>query len=98
MIEITNYHLDTLRLVANRLAKLANAHRDNRYSFCVELSSRPCTITATAFEWSDNNHEAAIIRAEQADWFFDRDPDDAEQNRRQFLATILEWEEKYGLE
>lgn len=97
MIEITKYHLDTLRNVSQRLTNLANLLPDNRISFSVELSSRPYGIRATAYEWSDTEPTADIVESEWAEWYFDRDPEYAEQKRLEFLSKVSEWEVKYGL-
>jgi hypothetical protein len=35
---------------------------------------------------------------EHIEWYFERDPEEAEQNRIKFLAKVSEWEAKYGVE
>lgn len=97
MIKITSYHLDVLANVTQRLADLANSLPDNSISFSVELTNRPYSIVACVYEWSDLEPNTEIKTLDTAEWFFERHPEEAEQNRLYFLTKIAEWEVKYGL-
>lgn len=97
MIKLTKYHLDTLREVSNRIAILANSLSDNLISFSVSLSTRPYSITVFVYEWSDDAPNAPIVESDAFNWYFDRDPEEAEQKRLELLSKVSEWEEKYGL-
>lgn len=97
MIKLGEYHLDTLREVTERLTNLANSLPDNRISFSVELSTRPYGIMATAYEWTSLTPASDIEYMDRAEWFFERDPEEAEQKRLELLDKVSEWEEKYGI-
>lgn len=97
MIKLGEYHLDTLHEVSERLTNLANSLPDNRISFSVEFSSRPYGIMATAYEWTSLKPSANIRICDRAEWFFERDPEEAEQKRLELLDKVSEWEEKYGI-
>ena len=97
MIKLGEYHLDTLREVTERLTNLANSLPDNRISFSVELSTRPYGIMATAYEWRGLIVGSGIEHMDRVEWFFDRDPEEAEQKRLELLDKVSEWEEKYGI-
>lgn len=97
MIEITRDHLDVLANVTHRLTVLANSLLDNHISFSVEFTNRPYAIAACLYEWSGLEPNSEIKVFDTAEWFFDRHPEEAEQNRLYFLTKIAEWEVKYGL-
>lgn len=97
MIEITRDHLDVLANVTHRLTVLANSLPDNRISFSIEFTNRPYAISASVYEWSSLDPNSEIKVFDTAEWFFDRNPEEAEQNRLYFLTKIAEWEVKYGL-
>jgi hypothetical protein len=97
MIKLGEYHLDTLREVSDRLTNLANSLPDNRISFAVEFSTRPYGIMATAYEWRGLRPSSDIKTIDRAEWFFERDPEEAEQKRLELLDKVSEWEEKYGI-
>ena len=96
MIKLDEYHLDTLNEVTERLTNLANSLPNNKISFAVELSTRPYCIIATAFKWHGLKPNSDIKAMDRAEWFFDRDPEEAEQKRLELLDKVSEWEEKYG--
>ncbi len=98
MFEITNYHLDVMRLATQTLSRIANNRPDEDVSFNVELSTRPYRICASAFEWyKDNDHESGIKGSEHVTWYLETDTERSEKERLSFLAKIAEWEVKYGL-
>ena len=97
MIKLGEYHLNTLNEVTERLANLANSLPDNRISFAVEFSSRPYAIIAEAIEWNGIVPASDIEYMDRVEWFFDRDPEEAERQRLELLDKVSEWEEKYGI-
>lgn len=97
MIKLGEYHLDTLHEVTDRLTNLANSLPDNRISFSVEFSSRPYGIMATAYEWTSLTPASDIEYMDRVEWFFDRDPEEAERQRLELLEKVSEWEEKYSV-